>query len=107
MRRASHGRHVMRRRCCGFSLIELIVVIGIIAVLMALLMPGLNRARDSARAVRCAAQLRQIGQAIYSYATNHHGMTPCWGGGFRIDDSDSPLSRGWPAMLWRYTGVKA
>ena len=34
-------------------------------------------------------------------------MTPPWGGRFRIDDSSDPLSRGWPAMLWRYTGVKA
>src|SRR5256885_2956822 len=98
---------MVKRRCGAFSLVELIVVIGVIALLLALLLPALNGARDSAKAVRCAAQLRQMGQAIYTYAANHRGMTPPWGGAFRIDDSGSPLSRGWPAMLWRYSGVKA
>src|SRR4051812_34799499 len=97
----------MRRRCGGFTLIELIVVIGIIALLMSLLMPAVRGARESAKTLRCATQLRQIGQGIFAYAANHRGMTPPWGGGFRIDNSGSPLSRGWPAMLWRYTGVKA
>jgi prepilin-type N-terminal cleavage/methylation domain-containing protein/prepilin-type processing-associated H-X9-DG protein len=97
----------VRRRCCGFSLIELIVVIGIIVVLIAFLMPTLRLANDASRAVRCASQLRQIGQAIHSYASSNHGLTPPWGAAFRIDDSASPLSSGWIAMLWRYSGVKA
>jgi len=96
-----------RQRCGAFSLVELLVVISVIALLLALLAPALNRARDSAKALRCATQLRQIGQAIFVYAANNRGVTPPWGGAFRIDDSGSPLSRGWPAMLWRYTGVKA
>src|SRR4051794_23938520 len=98
---------VVRRRCGAFTLIELIVVIGILAVLLALLMPAVRSARESARTLRCAAQLRQIGQGIFGYAANHRGMTPPWGAAFKIDDSGSPLSRGWPAMLWRNTGVKA
>jgi prepilin-type processing-associated H-X9-DG protein len=48
-----------------------------------------------------------MGQAIFAYAANNKGLTPPWGGAFHIDDSASPLSRGWPAMLWRYSGVKA
>src|SRR3954467_8728542 len=98
---------VMRGRCRGFSLIELIVVIGVIALLIALLMPALRGARESARQVRCAAQLRVLGQGIFAYAANNRGMTPPWGGAFRIDTSGSFLSRGWPAALARYTGVKA
>jgi prepilin-type N-terminal cleavage/methylation domain-containing protein/prepilin-type processing-associated H-X9-DG protein len=102
MSRAAPGR---RRR--AFSLIELMVVIGIIAVLMALLMPTLRLVHESSRTVRCSSQLRQIGQGIFAYAAGSRGLTPPWGGAFRIDDSNSPLSRGWTAMLWRYTGVKA
>ena len=91
----------------AFSLIELIVVIGIIAVLLAFLMPTLRLATDASRAIKCASNLRQIGQAIHAYAAGNRGMTPPWGGAFRIDDSGSRFSRGWIAMLWRTTGVKA
>ena len=91
----------------AFTLVELMVVVGIIAVLMALLMPVLKLSNESARAVRCSSQLRQIGQAIFGYAASNRGMTPPWGGRFRIDESSDPLSRGWPAMLWRHSGVKA
>ena len=94
-------------RARAFSLVELLVVIGIVAILIALLMPALHRANDSARALRCASQLRQIGQAIFSYAANQRGMTPAWGARFTIDDSGDPRSRGWPALLWRFSGVKA
>jgi len=97
----------MRRQGRAFSLVELMVVIGIIAVLMALLAPVLTVANESARAGRCGSQLRQMGQAIFSYAASHRGYTPPWGGKFRIDTSDDPLSRGWIAMLWRYSGAKA
>jgi prepilin-type processing-associated H-X9-DG protein len=83
------------------------VVIGILAVLVAMLAPVLSLANESARAIRCSSQLRQIGQGIFSYAANNRGLTPPWGGRFRIDTSSDPLSRGWIAMLWRYTGVKA
>ena len=97
-------RHPRRR---AFSLIELLVVIGIIAVLLGFLLPALRVARESARVTQCTSQLRQIGQGIFAYAAANRGVTPPWGEAFSIDDSGSPLSRGWPAMLWRYTGVKA
>ena len=96
-----------RPRRAGFSLVELIVVIGVITLLIALLMPALRSARESARTVRCASQLRVIGQGIFAYASNNHGYSPPWGAAFRVDTSGSPLSRGWPAALARYTGAKA
>jgi prepilin-type N-terminal cleavage/methylation domain-containing protein len=55
-----------RRRATGFSLVEVLVVIGIIAILLALLMPKLSRVHESERSVQCAAQLRQLGQAFHN-----------------------------------------
>jgi prepilin-type N-terminal cleavage/methylation domain-containing protein/prepilin-type processing-associated H-X9-DG protein len=102
--RPRHPRHPRRR---AFSLIELLVVIGIIAVLLGFLLPALRVARESARVTQCTSQLRLIGQGIFAYAAANHGITPPWGSEFNIDDSGSPLSYGWIAMLWRFTGVKA
>jgi prepilin-type N-terminal cleavage/methylation domain-containing protein len=64
------------RRGQAFTLIELLVVIAIIAVLAALLMPALDRARENARRVVCANQMRQINFAIGFYAADHQGITP-------------------------------
>ena len=57
----------------GFSLIELIVVIGIVAVLIALLLPALRRARQQALSVQCKSNLHQIGQSLLIYANNNGG----------------------------------
>jgi prepilin-type N-terminal cleavage/methylation domain-containing protein len=70
----------MRRRRCGFSLIELIAVIGIIAIMIGLLMPAVIRSRESARTIQCASQLRQLGQAFANYAAHFDGHLPSWSG---------------------------
>ena len=64
------------RRISGFTLIELLVVIAIIAMLMAILLPALNRAKKQGQAVRCLSNLKQIGVAAYLYAQDYNMMIP-------------------------------
>src|SRR3954452_1576065 len=64
------------RNLRAFTLVELLVVIGIIAVLVAILLPALGRARAQAQSVACLANLRSIGQAIGIYAVNNRQSMP-------------------------------
>lgn len=65
-----------RNTQAGFTLVELLVVIGIIAVLIGVLLPALNKARQSANNLKCMANLRSIGQALNIYAAQNKGVLP-------------------------------
>jgi prepilin-type N-terminal cleavage/methylation domain-containing protein len=64
------------KRRAGFTLVELLVVIGIIALLISILLPTLNKAREAAKRTACLANLRSIGQLVTMYAVSAKGQVP-------------------------------
>ncbi len=64
------------RKLCGFTLIELLVVIAIISLLVSILLPSLTKAKELARRVVCASNVRNLGLAAFVYANDNDGMLP-------------------------------
>lgn len=77
-------------RYSGFTLVELLVVIGIIAVLIGILMPSLSRAREQAKIAQCLGNLRQIGQASQMFAVEHRNHFPISGKMWANNGTHSP-----------------
>ncbi len=73
-RRSSRGRESSRRR--AFTLVELLVAIGIISILIAVLLPALRVAREAGQQVKCLSNMRQLGMAMVMFASDNRGQMP-------------------------------
>src|SRR5689334_20570899 len=94
----SNARLVSARemRQSAFTLVELMVVIGIISALVAILLPALRVARDRATSLKCLNTLRQIGLASLMYSNESRGKVP-W-----FSSTGGPGTGGWQFMLTPY-----
>jgi len=89
------------RRAAAFTLVELLVVIGIIALLISILLPALSKARESGNQVKCLAQQRQILQGMILHANDHKNYMPTAGNMWTPSGGTDPASMG-DAMRQKY-----
>ncbi|MBI1374023.1 MAG: prepilin-type N-terminal cleavage/methylation domain-containing protein [Phycisphaera sp.] len=93
-------------RRAGFTLIELLVVVSIIALLIAILLPSLKNARESAKATVCLAQLHELGHTVHMYANEYNGrMFPYFKKG-GVSSGGLTYANFWMTLLEKYHGYE-
>src|SRR3989339_632243 len=96
----------IRKSLCGFTLVELLVVISVIAILLSILMPALGKARNMARKLSCSSNLRQINLAFDIYLMSNDYFYPA---------ANDPIAgtvwlwmgRGFKPLLQSYIGIES
>lgn len=84
----------------GFTIIELLVVMAIIGILLALILPAIQSAREAARRSQCKAHLAQMGLALHNYHDSHRAFPPGWiGTRARQPAPDGGNGAGWGTMI--------
>jgi prepilin-type N-terminal cleavage/methylation domain-containing protein len=83
----------------GLTLIELLVVVAIVAILIALMLPAIQKARESSRKTCCANNLKQIGLAMHGYMLNHNELPPGYRSKVLPDHDDGGPGWAWGAMI--------
>lgn len=90
----------MKKGKHAFTIVEMLLVIGLLALIAGLLSPALNSARQTAKTAACAANLRQVGVALMNYSMDNAGFFP-------IPAADDGLDGGWMESLWVYGGYES
>src|SRR5262245_51091574 len=83
----------------AFTLVEILVVVAIIGVLVALLFPGIQTARESARKTQCANNLKQVGLGMHAYLLNRNAFPPGYTSRVLPDHDDGGPGWSWGAMI--------
>ena len=98
-------------KCCksliinDFTLIELLVVIAVIAILAAMLLPALNRAREVSKRIKCVSNMKQVSLVFMNYADSYEEWFPCRLGSINYDTSGGGTTVAWSYFLAETTNM--
>ncbi|MFN9447844.1 MAG: DUF1559 domain-containing protein [Pirellulaceae bacterium] len=100
MRKGCHGRsrRIAKKWPCGFSLVELMIVLGLVSLMAGLLLPAIQSAREAGRRMQCSHQMRQVGLGLLGFEATHR-VFPASGWTRASRANPSGAQHGWRASL--------